>query len=110
MTERSGVVTNAAVTRDHDHEGGRFAEGCRRRQMNGVQSTDGFDRKGASSMGEDRVSHAHNMTTAGKSLKSAQRCSLLLRRDASREVSAKHGAACFGNCYSGRDPLSQCPD
>ena len=66
--------------------------------MNGVQSPNAFDRKGARGMGEDRFSHAHNMTTAGKPPKREQRCSLLLDGDPLREASTKYRTAGFGNC------------
>lgn len=107
VTEHSGVVTNAAITRDHDHEGRYLAHDCRSRQMDGVQSTDGFHRKRSPGMCKNRVSKAHDITTAGKPLEREQRCSLLLYVDPSREVSAKHCAACFGNGYT---DVIRCPD
>jgi hypothetical protein len=101
MAERSGVVTNAVVTGDYDHEGGRFAQGCRRRQMDGVQSTDGFDWKAAPGMGEDLFSDVHDVATADKPPEGEQHRSLLLHRDPARKLSPKHGAARFGNCDRG---------
>lgn len=106
MTERSGVVANADVPCDYDYEG-RFAQRCRGRQMNRVQSANGFDREAARSLGENRFRDARKMRTPGKPLDGEQRCSLLLRRDPSRQSCAKDGAATFSERESGRDPLTR---
>ncbi len=106
MAERGSVVTNSNVTRDDRQEGRLVSQrsgGC---QMNGIQSTNRFNRKGASGMSQDRLSDTHNVTTPGKPLQGEQRGSLLLSRDPSREARTKNSAAGFGKREGRGHPLS----
>ena len=57
-------------------------------------------------MGEDGLSHTHDMTTPGKSLQGEQDRSVLLNGDPSQESSAKKRAGGFGHREGRRDPLT----
>ena len=98
VSEGSGVLANAAITRDHRHEGWRFGQGCGGRQMDSIQSTDGFHRKRLSGMRENRLSDAHDMTTAREPLERQQCSALLLHGYPAGEVSAEESAARFREC------------
>jgi len=103
--QRNGVGTDAPVSRENRHEGGRVTQGCRGRQMNCVRGTDRFHRKGGSGVGEDGLSDTYDVTTPAKPLDGAQRRRLLLNRDPSRKTGAKHRSSGFGHCQSGCHPL-----
>jgi len=106
MAKSNGVVTYAQVAGDYRQQSGWVAQGFRSRQMNGIQCADGFHRKGACGVREDRLCDTHNMATPGKLLQCEQYCSLLLSSNPSREPGAKYRAAGFGHSESRSNPLS----
>ncbi len=106
IAECAGVVTDTEVARDDRYKGGRLAQCFDSRQVNGVQSSDRLDRKGAASPGKDRLSDTHDVATPMKPRKGEQGCPLLLSRDPSPEARAKNGATGFGKRDRRCDTLS----
>ena len=105
MAKGSSIVTDPDVARDDGEEGWLITQGSSGCQMNGVQSADRFNRKGASGMGKDRLRDTHDVTTAGKLLQGEQCRALLRSGDPSREARTKNGAVGLGKRERGRYPF-----
>jgi hypothetical protein len=67
MAQGGGVVTNAEITSDDGDEGGRVAQYFRGREMNGVQSADWFQGKGAGGAAQDRWARIDALAAASPS-------------------------------------------